>query len=166
MSRQPGMKLTLQLHRPRKCLERTCWQEWVFSNNEQSNPWTFHQGIPLDEMNSVAGDALEIPARCRPTEVEYSPGGCASPQSREVYTSLDICTAPKKRLLSYKVAATKLGVILCPYSIREMRYIIRPIWSGCIRKKISLNLLQLVVEEWVLMMSLYSKGWSRVCSSG
>ena len=114
MSRQPGMKLTLQLHRPRKCLERTCWQEWVFSNNEQSNPWTFHQGIPVDEMSSVAGDALEIPARCRPTEVEYSPGGCASPQSREVYTSLDIGTAPKKRLLSYKVAATNFCRYLVP----------------------------------------------------
>ena len=38
VSRQPVMKSTLQLYGSRKCLDRKCWQAWVLSNNERSNP--------------------------------------------------------------------------------------------------------------------------------
>ena len=46
----------------RTCLERKCWQYRVPSNNVEQS-WACHQVILLDEMGSVAGDALEIHRR-------------------------------------------------------------------------------------------------------
>ena len=59
INRQLVMSFILQLHEPQKCLERICLQKWVLSDMLRSNPGISHQVLVLDEMNSVAGDALK-----------------------------------------------------------------------------------------------------------
>ena len=51
-------RLRMQLYGPRKSLERKCGKEWVLSKNQAEQTWTYHRVTLLDEMNSVACDAL------------------------------------------------------------------------------------------------------------
>ena len=59
MSERLVMKFLLQLHKLPTCLGRKCVKEWVLSKIKQRKTWTSHQVTLLNEMNSVAGDALE-----------------------------------------------------------------------------------------------------------
>ena len=72
---------------------------------------------------------------------------------QQIYSSL-VWTGRKKRLPSYKLAALNLRIILRPHSMCETKDIPLKSWSGCKWKKISLDLLPQVVEEWEHMTPL------------
>ena len=58
VSGQLMMKFMLQLHGPRICLERKCGREQVLLNIKMIKPGRPIKLRFLNEMNSVAGDAL------------------------------------------------------------------------------------------------------------
>ena len=68
-------------------------------------------------------------------KIEYSAGRCSSLKSRE-FQDLSTCGAGrKKKLLSYKLAATHFGFDLSPHKKCEMKFFTRQNWSGCTWEK-------------------------------
>ena len=53
-----------------------------------------------------------------------------------LYRSLKVWTGLKMRLRRNKRDARIFGIVLSPHGKREMKYIIRKSWSGCMWKKI------------------------------
>ena len=58
----------LQLHKLPKCLVLKCWEEWVLSKMKQGKPGRLIKLHYGNEMNSVAGDAVENQRRSLLTE--------------------------------------------------------------------------------------------------
>ena len=75
---------------------------------------------------------------------------------------MKIWIVSKKRFPSCELSAMRLGIILSPHSMRNMKDKFLKSCSGCKCKESKVNLLTQVVEEWVLMTPPCSRGWRRV----
>ena len=80
-----------------------------------------------------------------------------------IYRSVNIWTGLKMRVLSDKIAATSFGVIFGPSQFTRGEVYHSPkLELDAYGRKSSLNLMLLVVEEWVLMLPPQLLRWSRV----